>query len=99
MSIPLCYRCEYRAAYNETGHGPRCECQDVNTAVVSCYMYRPPRPLVISPNKGEDRPLHIGAAFSGRGHAVKIADGKYSARIQDGEYATYFIPDGEDVIQ
>jgi len=42
--------------------------------VHSCYMYTPVRPFVEEPNKGERRPLGIGWGFSGRSHAVKVAE-------------------------
>lgn len=62
---PLCYRCDWRASYHETGDGPRCECKDKG-AVSSCYMYRPVRPLTMTPIKGEKRPILTGALFGGR---------------------------------
>jgi hypothetical protein len=73
--IGLCFRCEHRARFFETGHGPRCECQAKNQAVGSCYMYRPVRPVVLAPNDGERRPILAGWAFAGRAHAVRIFNG------------------------
>jgi hypothetical protein len=66
----LCFRCERRAEFLESGHGPRCECKDRDKAVSSCYMYRPVRPVVLAANSGEKRPVVAGSMLSGRSHAV-----------------------------
>lgn len=44
--IPLCFRCDHRASFLETGHGPRYQCGEVQKSVVMCYTYMPVRPVV-----------------------------------------------------
>jgi hypothetical protein len=67
LPLPLCYRCEHRARYHETGHGPRCECGDTNSATCGCYMYAPVAPLVLRRSKGDRR------RFGYRTQAVSVA--------------------------
>jgi hypothetical protein len=72
--LPLCYRCEHRAAFNETKLGPRYECGVVSQSVYSCYMYRPVFPVIIKPDKGEKRDIAAPIAISARCHGIAIAD-------------------------
>ena len=95
--MSLCFRCEHRAMFLETERRPRMECGDVAKSVSGCYMYRPPRPVVISPREGEERPIFIAPAFAGRAKFVCIADGEYVLKQQAGGFVPYFIPDGEYV--
>jgi len=91
---PLCYRCEHRAIYLETGHAPRCECGGTG-AVIGCYMYRPVKPVVTCPRSGDKRPQYRGWMFSGRMKGIRIADGKYKLIESEGENAVYFVPNEE----
>jgi len=43
----LCFRCEYRAVFLETGHGPRYECGCIDTSKGACYMYVPSKPVTL----------------------------------------------------
>ena len=70
--IPLCYRCESRAAARETGSGPRYECGQTG-AVAGCYMYRPVVPLVIARNPGDARELVAPWFIAARSHAIAHA--------------------------
>ena len=79
----LCFRCEHRARYHETGRGPRCECQSEKQAVYSCYMYRPVNPVVLAPNEGDDRPMFAGSMFSGRSHFVRVFKSELAAKETD----------------
>lgn len=73
-NLELCYRCEYRAQYHETGHAPRAQCGDKG-AVGSCYMHRPVKPLVlIKENDSLNRPQFSGAMFSSRSRSGGLAD-------------------------
>ena len=72
-SCSLCYRCEHRAAFLETGARPRYECGDIENAYMSCYMFKPVKPIIVEGNKGDGRPLNVGL-LSCRYHAVGIAD-------------------------
>lgn len=74
--LGLCHRCEHRARFFETGHGPRCECQTPGYGVCSCYMYEPVTPLEMTLNEREKRPPIgiVGWGLSGRAHSIKLAD-------------------------
>lgn len=91
--IGLCYRCEHRARYLETGGGPRAECKSEKSTVYSCYSYRPIKPVVTSCNEGDDRPAFGPPMLAGRVHAVRIADGKYHLHQDGDELTPYFLPD------
>jgi hypothetical protein len=52
----LCWRCEHRAKYLETGRRPRFECGDVEHCSYGCYMYEPVRPVMLKKREGDDRP-------------------------------------------
>ena len=43
----LCYRCEMRAKYLESGIRPRLQCGDIEQASYSCYQYVPVRPVIL----------------------------------------------------
>lgn len=53
----LCFRCEFRAQYHETGYGPRSECKNIFNGCWSCYMYRPVKPIALKGQEGDTRPL------------------------------------------
>jgi len=102
--VPLCHRCEHRALWYETKgtHRPRFECagmelgQQVPPAVYSCYMYQPIKPVVISSNKGDDRPLMpIFSHFSGRSSGVRVAAGTINIRKYKDGITWYWIPTKE----
>lgn len=70
----LCFRCEYRAQYFESGSHPRYECGQPTLAVMSCYMFRPVAPIAVKPSAGDKRPLFGAWAISAR--VERIADPK-----------------------
>ena len=72
--LGLCFRCEHRARYHETGIQPRLECGEAGKSKSACYMYAPVRPLIVKPIKGESRPLFGMHMLSGRMEAVSVAD-------------------------
>jgi len=89
----LCWRCEHRARFHETGHRPRCECGDVTSSNWSCYMYRPVQPIVIQANDNVDpRPLGGPAFFSSRGHRVGMGDVKLVGRTTKQGLLQYWVP-------
>lgn len=45
-TLPLCYRCEYRARFHETGASALSGCRGSGATYV-CHMYRPVEPLVL----------------------------------------------------
>lgn len=95
-SVPLCYRCEHRAAALETGlrDGPRFECKQADRAVVGCYMYRPVAPLVLAPDKGDKRPFMGPPMLAGRHHAVDVPC-VFAIRAQEveGGVVLYLVPE------
>ena len=72
----LCFRCEIRAQYLEEkvsdkdAHAPRYECGNVESAVCSCYMFKPTMPVAVAPNQGDGRSLFTGWMMAARVHAV-----------------------------
>lgn len=72
----LCFRCEHRALYFESGriHRPRHECGDVETSKFSCYMYQPVKPVVLAKMAGDRRPQFAGFMISARSKCVRIPD-------------------------
>ena len=72
--LGLCWRCEHRARFYETGEKPRMECGDVKTAKCGCYMYAPTRPYVVRAALNETRPIFAMPMLSGRVEPVKVAE-------------------------
>jgi hypothetical protein len=80
----LCFRCEHRARYLESGHAPRHECGQVNESKCGCYMYRPVSPVVIKPQDGDPRPIGSGI-LSCRSEAVRVFQSRLMCKeIEDG---------------
>jgi len=67
----LCFRCEYRARFLETGERHRHECGDILKSKSSCYMFMPCCPVVTKATPGW-RPRFAGALFSTRENAVCV---------------------------
>ena len=89
--LPLCYRCEHRALYHETGEQPRMECGRPS-AVWGCYMYQPVRPLAVLPNKGERRPIGGEWMIAGRMHAERTAASELISERQGKATVFYLRP-------
>jgi len=73
-------------------HRPRCECGG-GSAVHSCYMYQPVKPLIIEKNEGDERPMLAAPMISARCHAVKIHEGVLGARVIDDALLLYWTPE------
>jgi hypothetical protein len=56
----LCFRCEHRAFYLETGSGPRAECKRTENGIDDCYCYLPVKPCTIRRKTGDYRPMLLG---------------------------------------
>lgn len=72
----LCFRCEYRAMFLESGHGPRCECGDVQSGGGSCYQFAPVLPPVLHKTNYPGnlrRSIAAPAMLRARCHAVRLA--------------------------
>ena len=78
----LCYRCEHRAMFLESGRQPRFECGSATSCVVGCYMYRPVNPIVIKPREGDSRPLTLDI-ISCRVEGVRVADLQIGVKVVD----------------
>jgi hypothetical protein len=88
----LCFRCEYRARFYETGQGMRCECHTPEMCVHSCYMYKPVMPVIVEKNKGDRRPQFAGAMISSRSHFVKIAESDMTLKSGKEGSVLYWVP-------
>lgn len=97
-NIGLCFRCEWRARYLETGSGPRCECGMTTRSSYSCYMYTPVRPLIITANEKDKRFPLWPWMLSARCHTVGIANVFLTASIIKGKkrsedkFIKYWLP-------
>jgi len=76
----LCFRCERRAAFlsaKDKKHPPRprCECGDIESSKIACYMYMPVKPVWTAQFESKDkRPRYAGPMLSAREKFVNVAD-------------------------
>ena len=71
----LCFRCENRAIFLETGYHPRFECGMEKTASSSCYMFMPAKPIVVAPAVAtEKRPIFGPWMIAGRVQSKGLVD-------------------------
>lgn len=89
----LCFRCEHRALFLENGHRPRCECGDIESNKMGCYMYRPVRPVTLGKKSDDPRPVTLNY-FSARVYFKKIADVDLTAEVNKNEFTAFYIPKG-----
>ena len=75
-SYGLCWRCEHRARFHETGHAPRCECGD-GGAICCCYMYKPVSPCATKRAPGDKRSRFAGAMLTAREVYAGVAEVTY----------------------
>ena len=91
--MSLCYRCEHRAINKEDpDEHPRYEC-GTDDSVGSCYMYKPVKPVLLSPNKGDDRPVFAGSLISARMRRVEMPEDLMELEgkeISEGKYVLYW---------
>ena len=93
----LCFRCEHRASFLETGTAPRYECKNVKDAARICYNYNPVRPCTLKyPNfsgkYGEinRRRIPRGGLAGARMEFDSIAQCKMAMKNHDGKYTQYW---------
>lgn len=86
--MSLCYRCEHRARYLELntrgnkGPRPRHQCGDIERSVISCYMYRPVKPVVLTKDPPDDlRPMFGPFMVSARSQFERLALSELKASI------------------
>ena len=79
----LCFRCENRSMFLETGHGPRLECKQAGT-VHGCYCFMPTKPIAVGPIEGEKRPIFGPWMLAGRiqSHGL-VADERIRLKLID----------------
>jgi len=70
----LCFRCEHRAQFNESGSRPRYECGVTKSCMIGCYMYKPVRPVVLTKEDDDTRPQFGAPMFSARSRFKEVAD-------------------------
>ena len=94
--LRLCFRCEYRARFLETGEGPRYECKSKADGVWSCYAYLPVSPYTTKPlDKKDKRPRHGPVMLSSREVIHEISDVNYKVvKKRNGEATVFAIPQG-----
>jgi hypothetical protein len=73
LGLGLCFRCENRSIFHETGYGPRFECKQ-KMAVNSCYCFIPCKPVAVIPITGEKRPIFGPWMIAGRVRAKGLID-------------------------
>ena len=79
----LCYRCEHRAAFLETGSRPRYECGE-SRAVHGCYCFMPTKPIAVRPIEGEKRPIFGPWMLAGRIQSHDLVDdGRLCLKLVD----------------
>lgn len=93
----LCFRCEYRAIFLETGIQPRCECGMTNMCKFACYMYIPVKPVILQPlNKDDKRPRFCGALSSRERFVGVLKKGELKlTMINKTDACLYWIPKKE----
>lgn len=96
ISHGLCFRCNHRAVFLETGHGPRSECKDINNATGGCYMYTPTKPLILVKDSTDKRPQFAGAIFSSRSRSGGLADCRLSLEQTKAGATPYWTPKSID---
>lgn len=74
LGLDLCYRCENRAVFLETGYHPRFECGMEKTATSCCYMFMPTKPIAVVPVSGEKRPIFGPWMIAGRVQSKGLID-------------------------
>lgn len=89
----LCFRCEFRAKFLETGSGPRHQCKQTNGNVFICYMYQPVKPVILGDpesSKGDPRPRGSGI-LSKRHQFIKVPENmKLTYKEYGNNFALYW---------
>lgn len=90
MSVTLCFRCERRAVFMETGRAPRLECRNTGQSVYGCYCYEPVHPVVLAKDDGDTRGIDWPEMLRAWSHGVGVATGECIVRDAPGGYAIYY---------
>jgi hypothetical protein len=92
----LCFRCEYRAIFLETGSGPRNQCGDINNTVHSCYQHRPVKPVSLLKDKKDIRPQFGPAMISSRSSYAGVSEFRLNLAEQKDGSILYWTPKSLD---
>lgn len=89
----LCFRCNSRAIFLETGYGPRYECKNAKTSVHGCYAYKPVKPLYLIKSDTTDIRPHSTGYISSRSYPKKIAESVLNGKKpKKNELILYWVP-------
>lgn len=89
----LCFRCDYRARFLETGRRPRFECGNIEQCSHGCYMYKPVKPVILTVQEGyEDRPQFGSAMISARSRYGGEPDVGLTVKEVNGGTVLYWTP-------
>lgn len=78
-------------------HKPRMQCGDINHSSISCYFYRPVKPLVIVKEQDDPRPQFAGIV-SARSEPVGIAECRLVASVNSDELRLTASRSGEGTV-
>lgn len=90
--MSLCYRCEHRARFFESGFRPRFECGAVDTSKYACYMYKPVAPCVLLADKNDDRPQFGPPMIASRSSFVRVAETELKVKEYEDGNVLYHEP-------
>lgn len=77
----LCFRCEHRALSLEGKGEPRCECGMHTVQVMSCYMFKPTKPIITKVASGYKKCLRFGPTFlAAREQGIELFEGHLSLK-------------------
>jgi len=88
----LCFRCEHRALFLESGYRPRFECGEVNHSNYVCYMYRPVIPCILKKHDGDKRPQFAGYMLSARSISAGLPNVEHRYKKLNSGVCVYVVP-------
>lgn len=91
--MSLCFRCEHRARFFETGIRPKSECGDIEKSKMECYMFKPVKPVILKKDKKDKRPQFGSWLFTARSSAVSIAPCNIEFKKYKKGICPYWIPE------
>jgi hypothetical protein len=92
----LCFRCEYRAIFLETGSCPRSQCGDIKDTIHSCYQHRPVKPVSLLKDKKDKRPQFGPAIIASRSSYAGVSEFRLNLETQKNESILYWTPKSLD---
>ena len=86
----LCFRCDHRAIFLETGRRPRHECGEIEQCKYACYMHKPVKPVILRARGGDPRPQFGPAAISARSEYAGEPDMELNVMTVEGGAVLYW---------